>query len=419
MADTITTEGGQTATVVQAPAGLVAPVREIPSNNTPVPTGNERVPKSPSVVPDFSKMEDMSIDDDLGDSVDEIVDTKLDDQNRGKSAAAPVKPTTATPQVQDTKAAEIEAKVEEEQKKVEAVKPEPKKDNLSDIRPKAKVEKGKEGTTPQQRDYTGYSPEEQTILKQMSNPAFEFTTKLMKDVKDLSGLKDAHYLQHPDGYMLTPEYRQLALDSYRSNMEGQLWQQQLLAIRDGKEWTPITGWSKDGQPIFGQKQQPTTQAEEEVRRCMNTCIQIQQQTEGKMQVLPQQYQQRRTQDTKNADSYMQNMFSWERDKSILDSPAPMGDGTERPIKQMLNDITSMFPSYERNSIGVRAAANAVVALKIYAARITELESQLQVAQTKTQEVQRGEPTSAVKPPSKNGHKVNGKVGVFDMAGLPD
>ncbi len=148
--------------------------------------------------------------------------------------------------------------------KVEVAKPAPtveKSGAVPEIKPILPL-----AAQPKQRDYTGYSAEEVSVLKQMSNDAFNYTSKIIKEQKELSKLKDASYLQHPLAYTLSPEYGKLQEDSYYLNAEAQFWQQQVVAIQDGKEWFELKGWNKDGSPAVGAPQKPTTEAAENARK---------------------------------------------------------------------------------------------------------------------------------------------------------
>jgi hypothetical protein len=224
----------------------------------------------------------------------------------------------------------------------------------------------------------------------MARPAFEYTTKLLKEKKELESLKNSHYLQTEDGYTLTPEYKQLSQDTRYAEVEANIWLQQLQNIDKGEEWQPFEGWSKDGNPVYGAKQAPTKVAEEHRNLIQN--------------------------DNQIIKSKMKELFSWENDPTVLDQAIDIG-GKEVPIKQIKQDIVNLFPPYHRNSVGVEAASNMYVALRIYANEIVNLRSQLEVATVKKDEAIRAEPTGDTRPPAKQGKAIGG-VTTFDMSDLP-
>lgn len=392
--------GGATVKTVETTSDAFTPARTTPSAVT-------NTTSKPSAVTSSSKPSEfeMSVDDpDLLDGV--TPDLALESKTK-------VEP---SPKPQDTKAEAIKQAVQD--KAVVATKPvtppskvttKPVTDSLTNIKPT--------GTKPGvARDLTGYSPEEQAILKQMSNPAFEFTTKILKERKELESLKSSHYLQSEDGYTLSPEYKQLSQDIQYASAESNIWLQQLQKIDSGEEWQPFEGWSRDGQPVFGAKQAPTKLAEEQIRMAMNRCLQVKQEVTGQLQQIPQKYKSVIQNDNQIIKNKMQELFSWEKDSSILEQAIAVGD-KEIPIKQIKQDITNLFPPYHRNSIGVEAAANMYVALRIYANEITALRQQLEVASIKKNEAIRGEPTGDTRPATKTGKAIGG-VTTFDMSDLP-
>src|ERR1039457_3004985 len=97
-----------------------------------------------------------------------------------------------------------------EEIKKEVKKEEPKKEAVKHVGAKlitpVKEKKEHEQDT---FDYTQFSPQETINLKNMSRQSREWASGLIKETKSLSALKDASYLQHPDGYTLSPEFQQL------------------------------------------------------------------------------------------------------------------------------------------------------------------------------------------------------------------
>src|SRR5271154_1686133 len=73
------------------------------------------------------------------------------------------------------------------------------------------------------RDLTGYTPEEQKHLTQMSNEAFEFTTQLLKKNKELEPLQESQYYQHENGYLLDPQYLNQVNTLQHALIEEQCW----------------------------------------------------------------------------------------------------------------------------------------------------------------------------------------------------
>ena len=367
-------EGGGAINTVEATTDVFDNPREpkAPAGNLPTPAPQRQKTVVP---PTFSKDKVLNFEDE---GTDETPPVKVEEKKEEKVAEKA--PSLEIPPVKVPVLTEVE---ETEEVIPQKETPPPLLEGIKPPAPKG------QGTV--QRDYAGYSADEQAVLKQMSNPAFEFTSKLIKKAKELEPLKDAHYLQTEDGYMLTPEYKSLAADAYYAETEGQYLMQCLEQIGLGNKWRPMTGWTKAGEPIFGPEREPTAIEAEKIRVDLSKISGIAQQAQAKMQVLPQQFRQRIQQDNQMIQQEQEKLFEWVKNPAILDSKVPVGGGVEHTIREMKENVKSMFPSYHRNSVGVEAASNLFVALKIYAAEIMDLRKQLEVTTIKKEEAINQEP----------------------------
>lgn len=265
---------------------------------------------------------------------------------------------------------------------------------------------------PKGRDYTGFSDEEQAVLKKMSNNSFAFATKLIKENKELKSRTDGVYYQHNEGYTLDPQYKQLQTDAWYADQEGKYWESQLYAMQEGQEWTPLVGYNQDGTFKFGEKRQPTPRDVEQVRRAMNECVTAKQRFVGQTQALQQNYNARVQQDAGIINQEQAKRFAWVADPKQLESTIDIPGVGEKSIGQIRQEFTNLFPTYHRGHIAVDVASNLFAALQIYGARIRELESRNKVSEIKREEVIRGEPKSEVKPQPKG--KAVGGITSFDM-----
>ena len=268
------------------------------------------------------------------------------------------------------------------------------------------------------RDYSGYSIEEAQVLKQMSNPAFEFTTKLMKQVKEQASKADVQYYQHPEAYTLSPDFRKIQEDHYYASQEAKYWERQLMAIKAGNKWTPLKGW-KNGQPDFGTEQEPSAMAEEQIRIIMGEDMRVANQLQGKLGELKTSFANRVNQDLASIKSEQAKRFGWQADPKKLDEVIQTEGMGEQPVRKVKEAFSSLFSDYHKTSPLMDVASDLFVALQIYGAEIKVLKNQTQVAEIKQQEVIRGEPTSEVKAPADIGVKKS-KFGIktFDLEGLP-
>jgi len=271
------------------------------------------------------------------------------------------------------------------------------------------------------RDYTGYTPEEAGLLKQMSNPAFDYASKILKENKELQQLKSAIYLQNPEAFRLDPQYQKIAEDVDYFTAESQYWQQQLVNIKQGKEWIPLRGWDKQGKPVFDKPRTPDDLAEEDVRQRMMQASQQAAVAKSNQQQMQQTYSQRVQADNQGINQVQAQKFAWVGNPEVLKQTVPIEGMGERTLEQVKGDFLSLLPAYHRNNILADVASNMFVALQIYGSEIRKLKSANATAATKQQEQLRAEPTSTTKPANTTGVPASKYAGpaVFDMSGLPE
>lgn len=267
-----------------------------------------------------------------------------------------------------------------------------------------------------QRDYTGFSNEEQAILKQMSNDAFDYTSRVLKEKKELEKLKGATFLQHPSAYTLDPQYQELQTEAHFVNKEFQYWQSQLEKITNGEEWQPILKWDAQGNPVVGTARKAGPMDAEQVRLAMNQCLQIGQQKQGLMQQFVGSYQQRIANDNAAIQAEQSKRFGWVADPKLMESKINVEGVGEKTIAQIRQDFINLFPAYHHNTPGVDVAANLFVALQIYGAQLREAQAGKQVAEIKKEEVLRAEPSSSAAPAKTP--KTFGGVSTFTLEGMP-
>lgn len=254
-------------------------------------------------------------------------------------------------------------------------------------------------------DYSKYSNEQQQVLKQMSNVAKKEYAKVLDENKQLSSLKDATYLQHESAYTLSPEFQQLQVKTYRTQVEGQAWEQALLDIKAGKDYQEITGFNAQGQPTF-QTRKATDRDEIRVNNNLAACLNATREFNGQLQQFPAQFKQRIAIDQQAINDYERNNFSWVAQPELLEHIIEVEGVGDKKIKDIISDVKNMFPVYDRNSTGARMAAHLAVGLMIRNAELKEARNSNQVANIVQQEETKIEPSSdnreVVKTLSANG-----------------
>lgn len=264
------------------------------------------------------------------------------------------------------------------------------------------------------RDYTGHSAEEVAAFKKMSDEGYTLTKRLINENKELSKLKDSTYLQHENAYILDPAFQELRTTETFAKKEGDYWQEQLLLMKSGKPWKPITAWDKEGNPVLGAERQPNERDEEQVRVMMNNCYAETHRLNGQIRTYPDKYKQQMTADMQAIEAESLKRFDWVREPKLMDYSIEIAGFGDRTIKQITEDFTGLFPPYMRGNPGVKVAANLFVALRLQEAQIQELQNNKVVEDIKTEEVTRVEPTTSSRP-AKPKKAVNG---VTEFSSLP-
>lgn len=264
------------------------------------------------------------------------------------------------------------------------------------------------------RDYSGYSDEEVKVLKSMSNDAFNYVAPILKSRKELERLKDATYLQHPESYTLHPEYREKQQLVFQAKREAAAWQEILVQIRKGEDWTPIVGVDEHGEFIYGEKRKPTVADEEQVRLARDKCVRVEEAVNQQLRTMPQQFQQQVTQDNQMIQAERARRFDWVADPKLMSYELETPEG-KKTIGNIRDSFINLFPVYHRKSPGVEVAADLWVTNQILQSQLKVTEKEKVVAETLKEEANRVEVTSSSRDNGAN----KGKLKEFSLDGLPE
>lgn len=266
-------------------------------------------------------------------------------------------------------------------------------------------------------DYSGFSASEVTNLKNMSRQSREFTSSLIKENKELAKLKDGTYLQHPQAYVLSPEFNNMNMEYNQVNQEYQHWRQQLALSKEGKKVRDITGWSKDGKLVVGEEVEPNENIEEQLRMQMHRSLSMADGMRSKITDYPNRYKTQITNDMQGIQQERRNRFAWVADPKILDYSVELAGKGEVTLKKMKDDFLAVWPPYLREDAGVQTSADMFLAMVLQGKELEELKASKQVAETKLDEASLVEPSSRIKPGGEI-KTING-VKEFSMQGMPE
>jgi hypothetical protein len=297
-----------------------------------------------------------------------------------------------------------EVKVEGEVKKEE-----PKKEEQDEL---GKVKLPSRSEDP--FDYKGFTEEEVGILKPLSLNAREKVGKVLKQNKEL---QVGTYLQHPDAYAITPEYKQAQMDKFYLNREAQILTAQLEDVKLGKPIKKFLGWDNKDNESYGEDIQPNGALEESMRMQVQKTYGAAQDLTTRMNVYAQNFKTNIQQDTQVIENEQKNRFAWVADPKLLDHEIVF-NGKDVPLRKVRDDFTNLFPTYMRGQQGISVAANLMVSLAIAQAEIQYLKGTKQVEKVKVEEEKRVEPSSQSRPAPKSQPKF-GEVREFSVAGAPE
>lgn len=327
-----------------------------------------------------------------------------------KEVAPKVEPKTEVKpaEVKPTEAPKPEAKVEAK------ATPEARGPNLlGKLAPKKTVDT---------RDYTGFSEQESHLLKNMSREAYDVFSDMLRKSKTAPAAsaqvtQQQQVFQHPDAYILHPEYKKLQSEASYAKAEGDAWMQLLMTAQRGEDFAPLVGFNKDtGQFMYGDKRKPTIEDIEMVRQNMGKCRQFEQNASGQLAQLPAKFQGQVQNDMAGIQQTCAKHFDWVANPALLDHELDIPNLGKRKISQIRSDFLDVVPAYMRQTPGFQVAAELWVAMQLYQLRLNEAESGKAVAETIAEEKGRVEPTATTRvQPGKSKYG----VGEFNMDGLPE
>jgi len=226
-----------------------------------------------------------------------------------------------------------------------------------------------------ERDLTGFNPEDAALLKQMSNPAFDWTKAKLAELKQISEAKAARdaevetlknssnrwLYEHEEAYKLSPEYKEHSAQVNIYAGEFGHWQRQLSRAQAGQPVYDVS-LDKNGNLVQGTDPiESTPDVIAQIHANMVAASSAKQDATNKLQSWQSTHKQRFQQVRSRLTGLEQQLFP---------------NGVSEPIKAQISDAMKAFPLELHSDPAYRALGTASVLVKAMNARITELESQL-------------------------------------------
>lgn len=286
-----------------------------------------------------------------------------------------------------------EKKEVKEEKKEEEVKVDDKKEDDASrfLKPPNGKEVEKKGSK-DTFDYSGYSDQQQSILKNMPKENREIVGKM---IKELSTTKEAQYYQHPNAYVLHPGYQAELQTVNWASEESNIWAKLLDDVKFGKP-VKVPVDRVDGKIVYSAEIPASSQLEEAIRANVLQCSQIVTSKRKELQNFASNFQSITNRDIQAINQERQKRFAWVADPKLLEYSVSTTDG-DKPIKQIRQDVINLFPPYLRHSMPAEVCGDLMVALIIAKAENNELKNGKKVDTVKKEEERHIEPSSETKP----------------------
>jgi hypothetical protein len=272
------------------------------------------------------------------------------------------------------------------------------------------------GSDRKERDYSIFPADVAVHMKGTSNEAFNYISELVKEKKQLEGLKDASYLQHEQAYILNPEFQKINEDVFFLSSEAKLLQQALVNMESGAEFQiPQQVDGKTGQWVMSQPIKPTADWKVNVQQALAKLQMQTEQRQGQLEQLQTNYVGRVKQSDAEINKVRSGMFEWVEDPKKLDTQIDI-DGKPTSIKSMRDGIINRLPVWHRGSVLAQIIGDLWVCFHIARNQSAKKQTAEQIADIKKGEKERAEPSSKAGKVDKKA--VNG-VSKFSLEGLPE
>lgn len=220
------------------------------------------------------------------------------------------------------------------------------------------------------RDYTGFSDDEKTLLGRTSNDAFAYLRPRLLERNQMAAVLKAkdteianlkvgkqvlpdNYYEHPQAFVLSPEYNKVSNDMQVSNYIHNHWKTQLGNIRRGEDWTDLA--INNGRPVLTPKQKATPESEAEIMSLVTTTANQLQEFQRKAHTVQVEFSGRAKQAKAHIEAEEKKYFGAFEDE-------------KHPSQPIIKSIIETVPSEFRASPMTRPFAKACAALLVLSER---------------------------------------------------
>lgn len=199
-------------------------------------------------------------------------------------------------------------------------------------------------------DLGGFDDDDKKYLKKMSIEASQHFSRKMIAIKgENEALKKQvetgippSYLNHPDAFVLLPEYAQTTQVANKARFEANHYRQQLIAIKSDQPWRVIEGY-KNGQPVYSDPYKPTAEAEADILNAMQSANSAAYQAEEKVGKLQAGFKGEYDKSAKLIKDEVAKNFPLLADEKVLDETIDTGKFGKLRLRDMRDGFKNMIP----------------------------------------------------------------------------
>jgi len=242
------------------------------------------------------------------------------------------------------------------------------------------------------KDYTGLTPDETHMFKNMSNEAYakirpifdqhkkitEREAQLKQREESVAKALPKGIFDHEAAYTLSPQYNQLSSTVQKLDFERSYWAKQFAAVEKGEDYKPLL-IDANGRYVEGKPVKASADAKAEIMNNMTLATQLHTQHNQQLQSVQQSFAQRRSELVSGIKAYENKLFGF------LETP-------DNPYKPVVQEVLQAIPEEFRDHPLAPLLAKAMATIRAQSDVNTKLAKQTALKQTAASDARRAGPT---------------------------
>ena len=236
-------------------------------------------------------------------------------------------------------------------------------------------------------------PEDLKFAREMSNPAKKHFGSRLKALREGIDPKPATFFDHPQGYVLLPEYGDQLKQLNKVKSEQEFWQKQLSLIEDGENFKVIEGVDEQGNPVISEKSyKPTGTAKVAINNALMEISSDLKTTSEKLTSIREGFGGSFKDAQKVIDEERTKRFPWVAKPEMEEKVTiTLNDYGTQPIKKVKTDFIGMLPKVWQNHPMAKGWADTFIALQLNVSRVQGLLQEIEKLKNLAGDQSRAEP----------------------------